>query len=75
MEVDLADLWRQWGVERQGGQMAFRADAPPARVRPASFRRRSPEPCGASSVTAPCDGTQGGSEGASGSFGALGGPF
>ena len=33
MEVDLPDLWRQLGVERQGGQIAFHADAPLARVR------------------------------------------
>jgi hypothetical protein len=35
MEVDLPDLWRQLGVERQGGQITFRADAPLARVRSA----------------------------------------
>jgi len=35
MEVDLPDLWRQLGVERQGGQIAFHADAPLARVRSA----------------------------------------
>jgi len=35
MEVDLADLWRQLGVERQDGQVTFRSDAPLARVRAA----------------------------------------
>lgn len=35
MEVDLPDLWRQLGVERQGGQVTFRSDAPLARVRSA----------------------------------------
>jgi hypothetical protein len=35
MEVDLPDLWRQLGVERQGGQITFHADAPLARVRSA----------------------------------------
>jgi len=35
MEVDLPDLWRQLGVERQGGQIAFHANAPLARVRSA----------------------------------------
>ncbi|MGA3018692.1 MAG: hypothetical protein ABSF62_16335 [Bryobacteraceae bacterium] len=35
MEVDLPDLWRQLGVERQGNQVTFHADAPLARVRSA----------------------------------------
>ena len=35
MEVDLPDLWRQLGVEREGGQITFHADAPLARVRSA----------------------------------------
>jgi len=35
MPVDLADLWRQLGVERQGGLVSFRSDAPLARVREA----------------------------------------
>jgi hypothetical protein len=35
MEVDLPDLWRQLGVERQGGQITFHSDAHLARVRSA----------------------------------------
>jgi hypothetical protein len=35
MEVDLADIWRQLGVERQNNQVTFRADAPLAAVRAA----------------------------------------
>lgn len=75
VEVDLPDLWRQLGVGRQGGQIVFRSDAPLSRVRPAISSRRSPGRCGASSVTAPGDGSQGRSERASRIFGALGRPF
>ena len=33
--VDLADLWKQLGVERQGGKVIFHPDAPLAKVRAA----------------------------------------
>jgi hypothetical protein len=35
MPVDLPDLWKQLGVERQGNQVTFHDDAPLARVRSA----------------------------------------
>jgi len=35
MDVDLPDLWKQLGVERQGNQITFHADAPLAKVRAA----------------------------------------